>query len=51
MDEEWVDHSLDMARKAEKGQKAIEKARAEAKKKLKETPRLAILGGEGSAEC
>ena len=37
MDEEWVGHSLDMARKAEKGQESIEKAQAEAKKKLKET--------------
>ena len=37
MDEEWVDHSLDMARKAEKGLEAAEKARAEANKKLKET--------------
>ena len=26
MVEKWVDHSLDMARKAEKGQKAAEKA-------------------------
>ena len=37
MAEEWVDHSLDVARQAKKGQKAIEKAYAEADKKLKET--------------
>ena len=37
MVEEWVDHSLDMARKAEKGQKAVEKVWAKVEKKLKET--------------
>ena len=37
MAEEWVDHSLDVARKAKKGLEAVEKAHAEADKKLKET--------------
>ena len=37
MAEEWVDHSMDVARKAEKGLEAAEKALAEANKKLKET--------------
>ena len=37
MAEEWVNHSLDVARKAEKGLEAAEKAHAEADKKLKKT--------------
>ena len=37
MAEEWVDHSLDVARKAEKGLEVAEKAHAEVDKKLKET--------------
>ena len=36
MAKEWVDHSLDVARKAVKGQEATKKARVEADKKLKE---------------
>ena len=37
MIEEWVNHSLDVARKAMKGQEIAEKAYREADKKLKET--------------
>ena len=37
MAEKWVDHSLDMARKAKKGQEAAKKAWAKVEKKLKET--------------
>lgn len=37
MVEEWVDHSLDLARIAENKLKASEKAHAEVDKKLKET--------------
>ena len=37
MVEEWVNHSLDVARKAEKGLKAAEIAHMEVDKKLKET--------------
>ena len=37
MAKEWVDHSLDVARKVEKGQEVAKKARAEEDKKLKET--------------
>ena len=37
MAEEWVDHSLDVARKVEKGKEAEEKAHAKVDKKLKET--------------
>ena len=37
MTEEWVNHSLDVARKVVKGQEIVEKAYREADKKLKET--------------
>ena len=37
MAEEWVDHSLDVVRKAEKGLEVAKKAHAEVDKKLKET--------------
>lgn len=37
MAEKWVDHSLDMARKAKKGQEAAVEAQTEAKQKLKDT--------------
>ena len=37
MAEEWVDHSLVVARKAEKGLEAAKKAHVEVDKKLKET--------------
>ena len=37
MVEEWVDHSLDAARKAEKAYENAKESQAEADKKLKET--------------
>ena len=37
MVKEWVNHSLDVARKAEKGLEAAETAHMEVDKKLKET--------------
>ena len=37
MAEEWVDQSLNVVRKAEKGQETAEKAQTKANKKLKET--------------
>ena len=36
MAEEWVDHSLDAARKSEKAYEVAEKARAESEKRLRE---------------
>ena len=37
MPEEWVDHSLDLVRKAENKLEVAEKAHVETDKKLKET--------------
>lgn len=37
MAEEWVDHSLDVARKAENNLEAAVKAQTEAEQKLKDT--------------
>ena len=43
MAEEWVDHSLEMARDAKANQEAVERAHSNTNKKLKET--IAQLAG------